>query len=555
MELVPAISHGTLSQGCVIKGWRNTPKGQDITLGSKIISIDGEYVEYLSFSETVERMRNSTQRVVLLESPGKLLVSKENISPNSSFRHSTCGSIETTPKKNLSNKKSSPLARAQRQSACKSPAETPNTTINRLRLEGQEKDGLVAKLHNQHAMTQQELSNTRNEVTRLQSEVASWEQEVLTVKGSKRDTDGQILLLKYQLDRIRRQCSVQPSGQGQERAEREAEEKAAWLSHWAKFRAVLQTLPTKDTSSPSRDTGGGQGGGKGRGVDSSQQCELSSPSEGQGQYELLVQQRLSNRLEMQLRCWVDGQIELHKKLAAEEGLMDFQQLQKVSRQRALSWERQQGQMGEECSPRIPSSDHSVQLSQQQQASVGSVDHSNRRTGLHWTPRQAGTSPPATTEQQPKQREWHHVCAGGTEDLRKRPPSVHPEQVPKHKTPPQGGSSPVLSPQMYRSIQSALPESCNHSTREHAHGLQHTRSTPLERSLHQGTASRMDTRLGVSAAMAPEVTVATRSRSLKSTALREQMRRLKEESASIRGDLMKFRSTIRVRMACWNVYDK
>jgi hypothetical protein len=621
MELAPAVKHGTSSLGCIIKGWRNTPKVKEITIGSKIISIDGEYVESMTFAETVERIRQSKGRVVLLESPAKTRRSprKENASPNVTMNRDNEGNIDSYEIIPIKSTLSTPLAKTGSRPST-SVGDSPNTVIHKLRQEHKQKDGKLLMLQGQHRTTTQQLLLSQEEAKKLevelvnqQSELASARDEVLHVKGEKRDCDGQILLLKYQLDRIKRQHAERASSQvsAKDQLASEVREREAWLAHWTKFRSTLQSLsrqgaPTRQT--PCRPTPAPLAVC----VDAGQQCEASSTSEVQ--YELLVQQRLSHRLEMQLRCWVDGQITLHKQLAAEEGLMDFKKAQsmeadarnrsrytedegRVVMQMSFNDSRAQSEFvrhDSPCShhdirsqyiPHLTAHAHSAHstgiVSREENCDIS---HISRRDAWSQSSR-AGVQPSAMPT---PSSAW---CSDSNSDGNR--------YQDRHRTSPQdversrAGSgnllaqssapSPVLSPQVYRSMVRSAAPNAHHQPVQHDYSMmwsdrkqrreygsnytadksRNIPNAPAQRQIphsdegHVATASscapltRPPPAAASSAAAAGTSTShVTGGRGLKSVALREQMRRLREESENIRGDLVKFRSTIReVRDEC------
>lgn len=248
LELQPTVKTNLLAVGCKIKGWKQSPKAKNIVPGSKIVSVDGSRVENSAFEEIVSLLQSSTQRRLVLQRP---IESNgcENIHPN------TIASVTSSL-----HKKEAPIA--SEYGVNKKIGACNDSSLSRI------------------ALLEKEIKNARDEVNAFKIE--------------RRGNEGQISLLKYQLDKTRNEkCENIPA---EEVSIQKPCESFWWMKHSTQYRDVMHEIMKRSS--------------KGHTEADNDVQELRK--------NLHTQVRVSYRLEMQLRTWVESQIELQKKLACED---------------------------------------------------------------------------------------------------------------------------------------------------------------------------------------------------------------------------------------------
>ena len=269
MELRPTVKSGTLSIGCQIKGWKNEPLVENLVPNSQVLAVDGVNTETLPFVEVVERIRSSANRLILLQPPFVLSKGKGlNIAQD----------IENTHP----NVSSSSMGDFVDMKSTVSGSPSPNIS-----------------------------QNTANEIFLLKEEVIKAKQEVTDFKIEKRVNEGKLMFLKFQLDKLKGAHNNSENVAPNNNPEIVSAESVQWLKHWNKYKPALDCikLPTPAVPQPVA-------------------VPVYSEKEGKLKKDLYTQERLSFRLEMQLRTWVDSQINLQKTLAAQESDKYFEMKEK-----------------------------------------------------------------------------------------------------------------------------------------------------------------------------------------------------------------------------------
>jgi hypothetical protein len=291
IELAPALDG---KWGCDVKSWRSDKHAlsKQIPVGTSIIKIDGVSTQQLPFKEAISLLGNSMDRVITCRIPSSSDPStdseshdRNNLESLSDCTADACIQKEVTvTDTSLSMENDRSTGRVDRQ-----------------------RDGKILLLGGKVKQQSEELQKTRAKVKMLEEQIktkqeliASLQSDIGALKSDSRCSDGKITLLSFQLDKMRQSVlnaegasSVVPSNSTNQEEDLQDDR----VLHFGKMIKVLSELVPKSSEEIASDQ-------------DDQSSEL--------QREVMILQRVNERLEAQMRSWVEDQIKLHKQLAAEE---------------------------------------------------------------------------------------------------------------------------------------------------------------------------------------------------------------------------------------------
>jgi hypothetical protein len=302
LELEPAVKTARCSIGCKVRRWRmESPFASLVVPGCTFIQIDDKNVETMEFREVVQFLKNSSSRKVLMKK-----VSQQPSSMPSQKNMSICFNLEEPEECEFASNKTFCVAElfgspnlptkskyvhseilseviAYEGEENESPSECSEPIIDAQAQEQTHKDA-----HVQEPSESEELSRLRNDVAVL--------------KSSARSTDGAISLLKFRIEKMRKNNISTVTEQS---SMLQAADGRSLLVHWGRMRSVLNDIEGF--------------------------VKRQSTEEVDGlKKSLEIEKKLTKRLEAQMRCWVDGQITLHKQLAVVHELEIIQPQSKPS---------------------------------------------------------------------------------------------------------------------------------------------------------------------------------------------------------------------------------
>ena len=291
LELQPLLKLNHISLGCLVKGWRDEPKVSEIIPNSKILYVDGVMMEELPFEDVVEKIRCSSERKIVLELPpdlrtkkdmsSVLIQSRENCNPNT-FDVSMSDTVSKLP-----------------------------TSYDHIESVNSKKQQFVDSTPLTSCSVVDENNDNINKMSLLRQEVEHAKKDVLNFKNERRDYEGKITFLKYQLDKLK------GTGKYNDDFAKDVNvaEKFQWLRHWNLFKPALNGIKNISSMNSWTDEASGVN------------LNVSSDKDITLKKELYAQRRINFRLEMQMRAWVDSQINLQKSLAREETEKHFSDVQ------------------------------------------------------------------------------------------------------------------------------------------------------------------------------------------------------------------------------------
>jgi hypothetical protein len=190
--------------GCEIRGWKKEPL-IDVPIGSKIILIDGDYVETMKFHEIVQKLKNSSERIIVIEPP--------STAPNAVGQ-----TTQSPPHRPPLPHHHSPSISKEKEVTIDSKSKNSHSSSDQqlTKEKRSQQDGKLYLLQGKVEKTMSELTESRHRATELEKvihlqreEIEKKEQAILHLKETQRDSDGQRMLLKYQLDRSHTQQQQQ----------------------------------------------------------------------------------------------------------------------------------------------------------------------------------------------------------------------------------------------------------------------------------------------------------------------------------------------------------
>jgi hypothetical protein len=320
--------------GCRVRGWkRDSALAVRVIRGCRVLAVDDHGVEDEPFHVIVRRIRDSRRRKITFSAPDK----RPNISPEithgPSLHIGECFSCPTKPPSrrvkgddvDKENKVANPMRKLQ------SPAQLMRLMQTQPREVLEEEIEVVETLCMFSSPTKftradadsrmlspivlssrriadseqtKQLLTLRAAYELRESEVHNLEGQVLGLKKAAKGSAGQLLLMKFKLERTRNNAPIlRPESSPSAMSPSTDLLQLDSLRHWKRFQTVLQELLSAEEHVMELDTVQGVGEG-------SDSVVLRG--------ELDVQIALNRRLEQQLHEWVDQKIDMLKAAAVQE---------------------------------------------------------------------------------------------------------------------------------------------------------------------------------------------------------------------------------------------
>ena len=233
LQLEPAVD------GCglrVINEWRDSHGGSVcLPKGGFIRQVDGVCCESLPFKEAVTLLRKSQQRVIVL---GKYqVVDSENVDPQQSR---DCKPLMAARHASRSRGKGLASATSPARTATRnSPA--PKTQ----RGDKHDSEDLVNMLGVEVERTKMMFLDSVKQVQERESKIVVLTKELSEVKSQTRSLDGQVMLLKYRLQKQSKHDKA--ISRDTTTSERDVDVQI-WLGHWRKSQQVLNELRQRNSN-------------------------------------------------------------------------------------------------------------------------------------------------------------------------------------------------------------------------------------------------------------------------------------------------------------------
>lgn len=198
--------------------------------------------------------------------------------------------------------------------------ESPRSFAAKLQQKQKAQDGIILLLTSQVNRKKQLLIGAQEQASQLASalkekdcEINKLQKEVEEFKRQKRGSDGEAALLRFKLSHQRNVNNkkeaerVPPplplsqeegcSTRTNDKVQHGSPDRQSWLMHWRRTQAILRCVRGESESD-----------------------DIHVMEKNRIQQQLVEQVRVAQRLEAQLRTWVDSQINIHKSLANAEAL-------------------------------------------------------------------------------------------------------------------------------------------------------------------------------------------------------------------------------------------
>lgn len=207
-----------IARGCIIKGWKNLQNlNIKIPIGSKILLVDGEYVESLPFRDIVKRIQNSHERILIVDISACVVsdtqIQNKNIEKdqvNESLKKNRFQEIvkkeEEDRLKVLSQDIRNILEDDQGDNSSMKKSQGIYQTVNGHSTP--QYDGKLILLQGQIEKTNKQLLESQHHTQELENiirqqslQLSKKENDILLLKSTQRENDGQRMLLRYQLDK------------------------------------------------------------------------------------------------------------------------------------------------------------------------------------------------------------------------------------------------------------------------------------------------------------------------------------------------------------------
>jgi len=265
LELEPAVKTSRCSIGCKVRRWRTeSPFSSLILPGHIFIEIDDMNVETAEFKDIVQLLKSSLSRKVVMKS----LMHQ----PSSMPSHKMATSCFTSNATDSFEQRRNP----SRISLCKELFNHPTSDFQSQQVADENiannQDKSLFHVDNMHLQEADEVTRLKNDIVALKSNV--------------RASDGVIALLKFRMEKLR----AEPRGN-----DTKVNLLQYMIVHWGKMRYILNEIGSSGHDNNCKNCIHEK-------VDDLKKC-------------LNIEKQYSNRLHAQMRCWVDGQLALHKHLA------------------------------------------------------------------------------------------------------------------------------------------------------------------------------------------------------------------------------------------------
>ena len=254
------------------------------------------------FSDIVETIRSSADRTITIQLPhGYINTQKAVVRPSMGLNNENMN--PNTMKMQVPAAQSKPTAAT--------PVKTAGITAC---IYHSDNNNIVTDTH------EIALDESEKKIQHLEQEVKEAKKEVVEIKNERRGNEGQIMFLKYQLDKLKgKQQDKHEDIPTMYTTQKDSSESVQWLRHWNTFKPTLDLIKTP--SAPSTQLACTVQDASTASVATT---TAVSDTELQMKKELYTQERISFRLEMQLRTWVDSQINLQKELASQDSETYFE---------------------------------------------------------------------------------------------------------------------------------------------------------------------------------------------------------------------------------------
>ena len=262
--------------GCQIRGWKHIPNRsteisaamKNLPIGSRIIVVDGEYVENMLFREIAKRIKASHERIIIVEyEVNEDCVEKRN-SDDVRKKEMTNTHLSQDILNVLDDDQSDTTEDDQRDHRDERHLESRRQWKQQQQQQKKKKDqlhldgklyllqGQVEKATIQLKESQQHSIELENVIKLQTKELEKKQNDILHLKTSQRETDGQVMLLRYRLDKSQStQQRLQLLTNGESHgtliplssseiiiASEVKEDRFSFLSHVRKFSSSLQQI-------------------------------------------------------------------------------------------------------------------------------------------------------------------------------------------------------------------------------------------------------------------------------------------------------------------------
>lgn len=295
-----------------------------LSRGSVITTIDGRSIDDVPFQDAIEMLRKSNRRYIQCQP-----FDVENCKPNATAVHET-----KSPKQTCASPLRSPLS-----------TRTSNSIFNDNRCKKMIKTSMDDELLTdtmkvESDKTRQMYLESVEVSLRKEQEILHLNNEVANLKSQTRGLDGQIMLLKFQLGKQKKESknAARPE-------DTSSPDRHSWILHWKRMQDNLHLLRrTFEVSEKSNCVDRinrvllNQSTGTARGdLNSTSEASFDSEeknhqtfhsSETEGdlvkslQVKLAVQENFSRRLQLQMHTWMNTQIENHR-IASENDVLSL----------------------------------------------------------------------------------------------------------------------------------------------------------------------------------------------------------------------------------------
>lgn len=260
-----------------------SPFASLVVPGCTFIEIDDRNVETMEFREVVQILKSSLSRKVILKK-----VSQQPSSMPSQKNTSICFNLEESEECEVTSNKTFCVTELFGSPISPSKTEYVNSEILNKVIADDEKEKELSLQTSEPIVDVQSHEEEHIHQASESEELRRLRCDVAMLKSNARSSDGAISLLKFRMEKMRKNNSETVE---EKTSMLEATEGRYLLVHWGRMRSVLNDI---------------EGFVKRESIEEVDGLKKS----------LEIEKQLTKRLEAQMRCWVDEQIALHKQLAA-----------------------------------------------------------------------------------------------------------------------------------------------------------------------------------------------------------------------------------------------